>query len=143
MRQNAWNVIFFKEGKKYIKVFEGEKPGESGAITYAKKLKARGIIQVEVVSRRKAFGPPLAKQHPPQEGLLWCPYCLKWREFTERAIRTNGLLGPMVWRCPVCTISVNDYHIRRFNVVMVARLDHRSRTRVPSEKEIRKTIHRR
>jgi hypothetical protein len=136
--QQAWNVIWFQDKKKYIKSFEGELPRVSGAVDYAKKLRKRGIVEVFVTSRRKAFAPPLAKKEPPQSGLLWCPYCLSWREYIYRAIRTNGLVGPFVWRCPICSVSINDYWVKRFNPLMVEVLDARNKVHIPSEKLIRR-----
>jgi len=137
---NAWNVIWWTaEGKKKQRAFEGELPREAGAIDFGKKLQSDGLKPV-IVSRRKAFGPPLAKIKPPQRGMLWCPYCLKWCFFKEYSIRVDGLIGPMKWRCPVCTISIYDAYVKKYNPEMVERLDTRFQKKVPSTKILRNNI---
>lgn len=117
--QQAWNVQFLEDGILKIKVFEGEKPGESGAIAYAKALKLKGI-HVDVISRRRAYAPTVGKESP-RHGLLWCPYCIKWREFEVAAIVHPTYETPDLLRCTVCTISVKDAWVRQFNPVFVER----------------------
>lgn len=126
---NAWKVQFHKEGKLVFKKFEGNSPKASGAVDFAAALKNRGI-SVDVISVRRAFPPPLkdrkkpwlGTQDPPQHGLLWCPYCLKWRDFHYAAIMRETL-GPEMFRCPVCTISTSDYYVKKFNPEMFLRLE--------------------
>src|SRR4051812_26794378 len=114
---NAWKVIWFESGVKKVRsTFEGNRPKESGAIDFAKKLVKRGIPldQIHVVSKRKPFDKP--EKVVVANGLMWCPYCLKPREFVERAIKfKEGNVGPSLWRCPVCTISTFDAAVRRNN----------------------------
>lgn len=136
---NSWKVIWWKDDKKYFKNFDGEKPSASGALSFAKRLQGQGI-KPHLVSRQHGFAPPLAKRRAPEAGMLWCPFCLKWRHFKYFAIKVDGLRGPAVWRCPICTISINDYYVRKYNVEMVARLEHRQRDKPPSEKLIRRTL---
>lgn len=138
--QNAWNVIWRNtEGKKLIRKFEGDSPRESGAIAFGKKLQSQGWT-VDIVSRRKGFAPPTSKLEAPEYGMLWCPYCLKWREFREFSVKTNGFRGPLIYRCPVCTISIRDFYVRKYNFDMVSRLDARMRSRIPTERAIRRQI---
>lgn len=142
MGPNTWNVIWYRENKKYIKgPFVGDKPSESGALAFAKKLKGKGIpvSNIHIVSRRKTFAPPPDKLKAPDPGMTWCPYCLKWREFVEKAIRKDGLLGPVDWRCPICTVSIHDYYIRMYNPAMIIRYEAR-KTKVPSEKMLKRAL---
>ena len=138
--QNAWDVHFVHQGKRKFKTFEGEKPIESGAIAFGKKLQERGIKILGICSRRKGFNKPPKVIIP--QGLLWCPYCLKAREFTERRVRHPNYVSTLEWRCVVCKISINDAYVKKNNPMMVAILDARNRTRVPSEKAIRKATRR-
>ena len=123
---NGWIVIWLDGGKKLKKNgFEGDSPTASGAIAYAKALIARGILvkNVHVISKRKAFAPTEKMQAKQEDGALWCPYCLKWRHFRVSAIIRDGILGPESLRCPICSISVNDFYVKRYNPVMVARAE--------------------
>jgi len=138
LRQNAWNVIWKDSvGKKKLRIFEGDSPRTSGAIDFGKKLQDRGL-RPDVVSRRHAFAPPRNKLKPPDTGLLWCPYCLKWREFRDFAIRVDGIIGPSNYRCPVCIITIKDAYVRKYNEFMVQKLEG-TKVKLPSEKKIRQT----
>lgn len=144
IRPNAWKVLWVQDKKKYFKVFEGDKPKESGAVDFGKKLQARGIKDVNIISKRRPFDKPLHVVIP--HGLLWCPYCLKIREFHETAIRNKDGRTPRLFRCPTCTVSIHDAAIRRNNPDMVAILDARARLKkpkLPTEKTIRKNRSRR
>jgi hypothetical protein len=99
-------------------------------VDFAAALKNRGI-SVDVISVRKPYPPPLKDrkkpwlgyQDPPQHGLLWCPYCLKWRDFHYAAIIMRTVTGPELFRCPVCTISTQDYYVKKYNPEMFLRLE--------------------
>lgn len=88
-------------------------------------------MEVYVVSARRAYPPPLVDpkwpskgyQSPPTHGLLWCPYCVKWREFEESAVRVMGNISPDLFRCPICTISIMDHYVNLYNPEMVIRLN--------------------
>jgi len=132
---NAWKVIWFEDNRKLKKTgFPGDSPRASGAIDYAKSIIARGISasDVHVVSQRKAFAPIKAQQ---ESGTAWCPYCLKWREFRLFAVKHDGIVGPEDFRCPICTISVNDYYVRHYNSLLVARSETKT-PRLPKAKVV-------
>ena len=136
---NGWKVIWFEGDKKRVRKFEGDSPRESGAIHFGKRLQASGLNRVHIVSQRKAFAPPRDKRQAPEAGMLWCPYCLKWRHFIEIAIMdADGIKSPIQWRCPICTISVNDFHVRRYNFEMVTKFNIRSE--IQSENLIRRKL---
>lgn len=118
--QNAWNVQFVKEGQIVIKVFEGDSPKASGAVGFARDLATHGILY-EIISRRRAFAPPASKATPPGHGLLWCPYCIKWREFDTLVVVRPTYETPPLLRCTVCLVSVADHWIRKYNPVFVER----------------------
>ena len=128
---NSWKVQFLRGGKRVYKKFQGNSPRESGAVEFAKQLKLNGL-SVDVISVRKPFPPPfknkkkewLGREEAPQHGLLWCPYCIKWREFHFVSIvMKDGIEGPELFRCPVCTVSTQDYWIKLFNPEMFERLE--------------------
>jgi hypothetical protein len=133
-------VYFVREGKKYKKTFPGNLPTE--AIAFAKKLKQDGILDLNLVSASKAYAPPKDKLRPPEPGMLWCPYCIKWRFFREFATRHPTYRVQAKMRCPACTISVSDYYVRKYNPVMIARLDV-APTKVPQPKNTRRARGRR
>jgi hypothetical protein len=118
---NSWKVFFTREGKKYKKTFVGDSPRP--AVDYGKQLKRSGVLNVELVSASKAFAPPKDKLRPPEPGMLWCPYCLKWRFFREFGTRHATYRVPAKMRCPVCTISITDYYVRKYNPVMIMRVE--------------------
>ena len=137
--EGAWRVIWRANGKRYFKRFRGDKPKESGAIDFGKKLQERGFT-VDIVSGRP-FRKPLKTRVP--DGQLWCCYCLKVRTFVFKGLRhPDGSLTPALWRCPVCHMSIRDGAIRdNNNFVMIVKLNPRAQERkakVPSEKTIRK-----
>lgn len=137
---NSWKVIWFENHKKYKKTgFPGDSPRASGVIDYAKSIIARGIPvdQVHVVSMRKGYPPTREAQlHRPQ-GSTWCPYCLKYREFHLAALMVDGIPGPEDFRCPVCTISIQDYYVRKYSADLVARME-ASTPRLPKPKPVRR-----
>lgn len=122
MQQNAWNIQFERNGKLVIRVFEGDSPKGSGATDFARELLASGI-SCNIISRRHAFPPTGKHVDPPGPGLLWCPYCIKWREFEEAAVVRAEYETPELMRCTVCTISIRDYYVRLYNPIIVERME--------------------
>lgn len=138
--QNAWNVLFIEGERTLIKVFEGDSPKGSGAIAFAKQKRLQGI-QADIISRRKGFGPPDNKKDPPSPGLLWCPYCIKWREFEDSSVQRGDYETPSLLRCSVCLISIKDYYVRRYNPIFVERHDielEMKRAKAPQKPVLRK-----
>jgi hypothetical protein len=133
---NTWAVVWWEEGKKKLRRFPGDKPSDSGAIAFAKQLP---VTKKYIYSMKKAFGPPLAKRRAPEDGMLWCPFCLSWRHFVQKAIHRDGWTTPVLWRCPICTISIKDARVRQYNPDMIIRLEG-AHVKVVSEKQIRRTI---
>lgn len=127
MRQkNAWRVIWVEDGKKRRKHFEGaehwaemrgrefyEKPLDA-AVAFAKELKAKDLVP-ELISVRKAFIQKREQLKPPNVGMTWCPYCVKWRHFNLTRLRRATYLSPAANRCPVCGISDEDYYVKKYN----------------------------
>ena len=66
-------------------------------------------------------------------GIWWCPYCIKLRPFKK--VR-NVLTGQEQMRCPVCTISERDWHVRRWNPQAKV-LEYRRRTRGRKSRAVR------
>lgn len=70
--------------------------------------------EITIVSTSRGYGPPYSKITDEQlrltneHGKLWCPYCRKLRAFDWDH---NWLLD----RCPVCRISIDDFHVRKNN----------------------------
>lgn len=117
---NTWKVIWRdKKQRKRLTRFKEVKD----AIIYRDRLKADGL-KAHVVSAVHAYKIPeltkSGKRHPkavaPSGRHLWCPYCIEWRVFHVTAMRSSdGILGPEQLRCPVCTISEEDFHVKRMN----------------------------
>lgn len=120
--QNAWNVQYEHEGRTVVRKFEGDSPKASGAVQFRNDLIKNGI-SAEIYSRRHGFAPPLKQINPPHAGLLWCPYCIKWREFEESIVARGDYETPELLRCTVCLISIKDYWVRKYNPAMVARFE--------------------
>lgn len=137
--KNAWRVYWTEEGKKKRKHFEGHawaaEHGKEGpmplyedslaaAVVFAKELKARGL-KPELVSCRRAFIQKRDQLKPPSSGMMWCPYCVKWRRFNITRARFSvrdgpddpprWYLSPAALRCPVCAISDANYWVRKYN----------------------------
>ena len=124
--KNAWRVYWTEEGRRKYRHFEGsesnaerkglrwyEKPLES-AVAFAKELKKQGHAP-EIVSCRQAFIPTL-KDKKPGPGFMWCPYCMKWRQFRLfKVLRKDGIPSQGANRCPVCTITEDNYYVQRYN----------------------------
>lgn len=112
--ENAWRVVWRKNGKRVRKTFQGDLPRP--AIDFAKKVKAAGFLDVEVHSVRKAFPIPASKLKERKPGHLWCPYCLKWREFKMLAVRFSWGVAEPALRCPLCYISTEDAFVKKYNL---------------------------
>jgi hypothetical protein len=120
---NAWKALWTDEdGARKYRRFEGDRPSESGAVSFAKDLRRRGLA-VEVISVRHAYPPPEKMKRPDRPGLLWCPYCVKWREFSEAIVVHPDYRTPELLRCTICTISIRDAYVRRYNPEFAAKYD--------------------
>jgi hypothetical protein len=124
--KNAWKVFWTEDGKKRRKIFDGdaiwaevrnhefaEKPLEA-AVAYAKELRKKGLLP-ELVSGRRAFIQKKDQLKAPAPGMTWCPYCVKWRHFQILRIRRQSYIGTPALRCPVCTISDEDFYVKKYN----------------------------
>lgn len=112
MKENLWKVFWWVDGTKKVRHFIAEKPTE--AVAYAKELKKQGH-KVEVVSGRKAYRPTDEQRINRESGQLWCPYCIKYRVFKIFAIRRPTYVSSALLRCPVCTVSTDNYYTIRYN----------------------------
>lgn len=78
-----------------------------------KKLQGQ-IVTVELISLTKAFKAPdkyakfLSEGRTVVKGHHWCPYCRQFRVFAF-----DSYLG--VNRCPICTISDQDFFFKKYN----------------------------
>lgn len=108
-----WMVLWKnEEGKRKRKMFDGPKPSE--AIKYAKGLKRDGV-NVDVASAGHAFPPSEKQELKRRPGMLWCPYCIKFRNFRLLRLKTQYGTSGADLRCPICLISTNHYYVKRYN----------------------------
>lgn len=121
MMENAWKTQWQEGRQLFSKQFPGERPKR--AVEFGKELKLRGIAVVDVISVRKAFPPPAKHATSPAPGLLWCPYCLKWREFAESEVHYKDFYTPVLMRCTTCRISIKDAYVRMYNPELVIRFE--------------------
>jgi hypothetical protein len=70
------------------------------------KYRNRPDVQVDLISRTKAFAPP--QDFRPRGKRYWCPYCAK-----ERMFRPDNSRDAKV--CMVCGISDRDFYVRTYN----------------------------
>lgn len=110
-----WKVIWKDENdKKHFRLFPGSSPKESGAGGFFRELKDQGHTAY-LISANKAWPPTQKQEVNRRPGLVWCPYCVKWRNFKLYAIRKPTYVTEALMRCPVCGISSNDYYVRQYN----------------------------
>jgi hypothetical protein len=109
----TWKVIWTKpEGGKTFRKFQGAKPSE--AVQFAKSLKQQGLSP-NVICANKAWPITQKQELKRRPGMVWCPYCVKWRNFKLFAIRRKTYVTDALMRCPVCTVSTNDFYVKKFN----------------------------
>lgn len=109
----SWKVLWTKpEGGKSYKKFVDKSPKE--AIAFGKELKRQGI-RPSIISSNKAWPPTKEQEINRRPGDIWCPYCIKWRRFKLFAIRKKNYTTDAFLRCPVCTISTNDFYVKKYN----------------------------
>lgn len=109
----VWKVLWTTtEGKKTFRKFQGDKPSE--AVQFAKKLKRSGL-KPNVISANHAFRPTEKQEINRRQGMIWCPYCVKWRTFKLFALKKPTYKTEAFMRCPVCTISTNDFYVKKYN----------------------------
>lgn len=109
---NTWKVYWWEDGRKKFKRFDGPKP--TLAVERAKELKREGK-EVAVVSSSKAFSIPPSKVYDREPGMLWCPYCVAFRRFKIYALKREHYVAEAKLRCPVCSISTDDYYVKKHN----------------------------
>lgn len=108
-----WKVLWVKpEGGKTFRRFVGDRPSE--AVQFAKTLKRQGL-KPNVICANKAWRPTTEQELKRRPGMIWCPYCIKWRNFKLFAVRRKTYITDAQMRCPVCTISTNDFYVKKFN----------------------------
>lgn len=100
------------EGKLTKRRFEGRSPSE--AVQYAKGLKKQGL-QPNIYCANHAFRPTKEQELKRRPGMVWCPYCIKWRDFKLLAIKRSTYTSEAFMRCPVCTVSTNDFFVKKYN----------------------------
>lgn len=111
--KRKWKVLWkTADGKKTFRKFDGPKPSE--AVQFAKQLKRQGLAP-NVISVNHAYPPTQQQEEKRRTGQIWCPYCLRWRSFKLYAIRRKTYVTDAQMRCPVCTISTNDFYVKKFN----------------------------
>lgn len=111
--KRRWKVLWkTPEGQSKFKVFEGKKP--SDAVLYAKSLKKQGL-KPAVVSANYPYPPTPQQENNRRPGMIWCPYCLRWRNFKLFAIKRATYVTDAQMRCPICKISTNDYYVKKHN----------------------------
>lgn len=117
-----WRIVIFAHGKRLEKITDDTE----GALQLVAKLNKKDGIKAHVVSRHKVFWPPdddnwfLA-----DEGMVWCPYCRRWRWFaiprevedatTIWDIGQNVLHSQGIRCCQWCGISVQDWDVCSIN----------------------------
>ena len=114
---DPWRLIVSYEFRNKGKLFKSYRKAKKAG---AKIQKEHPEYEVTIVSRQVGYGPPRSKVSDQVllrmnfDGLLWCPYCRKFREF---------LYDPL-WekkRCPVCRISTSDHSVQVNNPGMPGR----------------------
>lgn len=136
---NVWRVLWTESGMKKLKKFTSDPP--TPAIAFARPLKKQGF-PVEIISG-KPFPPPIKVRLPDRPGVLWCPYCIKWREFIDAAIKDkDGLLGPDLLRCSICFMSIRDAYIRKYNLMFYKKweVQQEMKQRIAQEKRGKKPL---
>lgn len=74
------------------------------------------------------------------EGIFWCPYCMKLRRFnTVTKLKIDGIewtpsRKEVLLQCPMCQITTKDFHVRQHNPKAIVLSYHR-RVRVSRKKE--------
>lgn len=101
----GWGICV-KAKTKDILCYEDKLP-EAKALRDKIKKKYPSV-KVYLFSRCKAYAPPEDFIRRPYSDHLWCPYCNKMRFFS----RDYNL---DVKRCEICTISTNDFYVKRYN----------------------------
>jgi hypothetical protein len=121
---NSWKVLWDDAAaeRRRFKKFEGDSPKE--AVAFGRKLRDRGLTVLGIISMRVAYAPPKDKPKPDQYGIMWCPYCVKWRLWEFLGVHVGEVVLDPELRCPVCTISINHYWVRYFNPVVASRFLH-------------------
>ena len=108
-----WKVLWRnQEGQKKFRRFQGDKPTE--AVQFAKELKRQGL-KPNVISSSHAFPPTREQEEKRRPGQIWCPYCLRWRSFKLMVLKRATYETDALMRCPVCTISTNDFFVKKYN----------------------------
>jgi hypothetical protein len=109
-----------KASKQIIK--DSFKVAKALALKAKEKYSDRPDVQVDLISRTKAFAPP--RDFIPRGKRYWCPYCTKERMF-KKSIRKDAKV------CPVCGISDRDWYVKTYNHLWpsVAEMERKARER--------------
>jgi hypothetical protein len=109
----SWKVLWTQQdGSKTFRRFQDPSPHD--AIVFARGLKKDGL-KPSIISSNKSWPPTQAQEKNRRTGDMWCPYCIKWRRFRLFRIHKASYTTDAFMRCPICTISTNDYWVRKYN----------------------------
>lgn len=125
----TWTLIVFYNGKKrkHYRVADPKKSSKLATVLTKRGHKAHLICSNHILD---GYEYPPAKHSVDlwEAGMLWCPYCRRWRWFAvPRSFKDHSLFedspqGMMnTWNhlgikcCTWCLISVEDWYVKRAN----------------------------
>ena len=108
-----WKVLWRDEtGRRLFKTCENVPEAKA----FRTKLRDRGITgPIHLISKAWAY-PPQKSAGPRPNGLLWCPYCVSWRNFKLISYRTKEFPTPdEAVLCEVCSIPIINGFVQKYN----------------------------
>jgi hypothetical protein len=120
-----WMLVIYHKGKRIEKLIDDPRP----YLPQVKALRGKGA-KVNLIPMKA----PESRYYPPAEddlsnlaeGMLWCPYCGDWRYFVVPPYRPQAEADSREWwlnlyatqgirSCKWCTISTQDWYVKRAN----------------------------
>lgn len=120
--RKRWRIIIFAHGKRIEKITDDTE----GALQLVAKLNKKEGVKAHVVSRSKPFWPKDDDNwYLAEQGMVWCPYCRRWRWFnvpreiknatTPYDVAQNVYHRQGVRCCQWCGASIKDWTVCYIN----------------------------